>query len=125
MAKQSALRKEQQLDQVFHALADPSRRRMVVRLVDGPASVSELAKPLKMALPTVMQHLKVLEDSGLVVSRKEGRVRTCAIEPKPLEDVTHWLEVQRQLWEDRFDRLDSYLEDLQSKKGSRHGKGRK
>lgn len=87
------------LDLVFQALADPSRRAMVDRLVQGPATVSELAKPLAMSLPGVMQHLAVLEASGLVMSEKVGRTRTCRIEPKVLTQAEHWIAERRALWE--------------------------
>ena len=80
-----------QLDQMFHALADPARRVMVERLSSGPASVSELAQPLAMSLPAVVQHLQVLEASGLVRSEKVGRVRTCRIEPTALRPAEHWI----------------------------------
>ena len=103
------------LDRVFHALADPSRRAIVERLTRGPASVSELAKPLPMALPSVVQHLRVLEDSGLVRSEKAGRVRTCRIEPAPLSTAERWIAEQRALWEGRLDRLEAYLAELQAK----------
>jgi DNA-binding transcriptional ArsR family regulator len=103
------------LDRVFHALADPSRRMIVERLIGGPASVSELAKPLPMALPTVVQHLRVLEKCGLIGSNKVGRVRTCHIEPAPLTAAERWITEQRALWEGRLDRLERYLKDLQAK----------
>jgi len=103
------------LDHVFHALADPTRRAMVERLIRGPASVSELARPHRMALPTVVQHVKVLERSGLVRSEKVGRVRTCRIEPKPLLTAEAWIAGQREIWEGRLDRLEAYLHDLQNK----------
>ena len=109
------------LDRVFHALADPSRRAIVERLTRGPASVSELAKPLPMALPSVVQHLRVLEDSGLVRSEKVGRVRTCRIEPAPLSTAEGWIAEQRALWEGRLDRLEAYLNELQTKEGSDDG----
>ena len=99
-----------ELDKTFAALADPARRAMVERLVEGPASVSELAKPLPMSLPAVMLHLKVLEESGLVTSRKEGRVRTCRIEPKMLSQAEHWIAERRQMWERNLDRLGAFLE---------------
>src|SRR5215475_12787194 len=99
------------LDLAFQALADPSRRAMVDRLVLGPASVSELAKPLQMSLPGVMQHLAVLEASGLVVSEKIGRTRTCRIEPAVLSQAEQWIAERRALWESRFDRLGQFLDD--------------
>jgi DNA-binding transcriptional ArsR family regulator len=97
------------LDQVFHALADPTRRGMVERLVRGPASVSELSRPLAMSLPAVLQHLQVLEASGLVRSEKAGRVRTCRIEPDALRAAEAWVTGQRTAWETRLDRLGDYL----------------
>ena len=99
-----------ELDKTFAALADPARRAMVERLVQGPASVSELAKPLPMSLPAVMLHLKVLEESGLVTSRKEGRVRTCRIDPKMLSQAEQWVSERRRMWERNLDRLGAYLE---------------
>ena len=97
------------LDQVFHALADPTRRGMVERLVRGPATVSELSRPLEMSLPAVLQHLQVLEASGLVRSEKAGRVRTCRIEPDALRTAEAWVTGQRTAWETRLDRLGDYL----------------
>jgi DNA-binding transcriptional ArsR family regulator len=97
------------LDQVFHALADPTRRGMVERLVRGPATVSELSRPLAMSLPAVLQHLQVLEVSGLVRSEKAGRVRTCRIEPDALRAAEAWVTGQRTAWETRLDRLGDYL----------------
>ena len=97
------------LDLMFQALADPTRRVMVERLCRGPASVSELARPLAMSLPAVVQHLQVLEASGLVRSEKVGRVRTCRVEPKALRTAEHWIAERRTLWERRLDRLGEYL----------------
>jgi len=97
------------LDLVFQALADPSRRAMVERLCRGPASVSELARPLAMSLPAVVQHLQVLQDSGLVRSEKVGRVRTCQIEPAALRTAEKWIIERRTTWERRLDRLGDYL----------------
>jgi DNA-binding transcriptional ArsR family regulator len=94
---------------VFQALADPSRRTMVERLSRGPASVSDLARPFDMSLPAVMQHLQVLEGSGLVTSEKTGRVRMCRIEPKVLETAEGWFAGRRAMWERRFDRLEALL----------------
>ncbi|MGF1476761.1 MAG: ArsR/SmtB family transcription factor [Geminicoccaceae bacterium] len=98
------------LDRIFHALADPTRRGIVKRLIRGPASVSELAKPLSMALPTVVQHLRDLEESGLVRSTKKGRVRTCEVETAVLSDAGSWIAEQKALWQTRFDRLEAFLE---------------
>jgi DNA-binding transcriptional ArsR family regulator len=103
------LNQAQALDNVFHALADPGRRAMVARLVRGPASVSELAAPLDMSLPAVMQHLGVLEQSGLVKSAKVGRVRTCQIETAVLRTAEQWIGERRTEWERRLDRLGEYL----------------
>jgi DNA-binding transcriptional ArsR family regulator len=102
---------KQVLDQLFHALADPSRRAMVDRLSRGPASVSELAEPLPMSLAAVVQHVQVLESSGLVRTEKVGRVRTCSIEPAALRTAEHWITERRTLWERRLDRLGDYLAD--------------
>lgn len=102
------------LDEVFRALADPTRRAVVQRLSKGPASVKELAEPFDMALPSFMQHLRVLEDSGLMQSKKKGRVRTCEIKAKELGRAEEWIARQRAIWEARFDRLEAYLDQLQS-----------
>ena len=100
------------LDLAYQALADPTRRQMVARLSRGPASVSELAEPLAMSLPAVLQHLRMLEASGLVQSEKKGRVRTCRIEPEALGAAESWIAEQRSQWEARLDRLEDYLETL-------------
>jgi DNA-binding transcriptional ArsR family regulator len=105
------------LDLAFQALADPTRRTMVERLTRGPASVSDLARPLFMSLPAVMQHLSVLEGSGLVVSEKIGRVRTCRIEPRALSLAEQWINARRTEWERRLDRLGDYLEELKNQGG--------
>jgi DNA-binding transcriptional ArsR family regulator len=97
------------LDLLFQALADPARRAMVERLSQGPASVSELARPLAMSMPAVMQHLRMLEASGLVRSAKTGRVRTCRIEPVALSQAEQWINARRLGWERRLDRLGDYL----------------
>jgi DNA-binding transcriptional ArsR family regulator len=99
------------VDRVFHALADPTRRGIVERLSLGPATVSELAEPLPMSLSAVIQHLEVLQVSGLVISRKVGRVRTCQIEPRALRPVERWIGARRSNWESRLDRLGEYLAD--------------
>ena len=97
------------VDRVFHALADPNRRIIVERLSRGPATVSELAQPLPMSLSAVVQHLQVLQGSGLVRSEKVGRVRTCRIDPAALRPVERWIGARRSSWERRFDRLGEYL----------------
>ncbi|MGE0180302.1 MAG: ArsR/SmtB family transcription factor [Sphingomonas sp.] len=101
------------LDRTFQALADPTRRGMLARLSRGPASVSDLARPLPMSLPAVLQHLQALEASGLVKSAKKGRVRTVSIEPASMSAAEHWFAQQRSIWEGRADRLEDYLATLQ------------
>ena len=103
----------QSLDPVFRALADPTRRAVLERLGRGPLSMSELARPFGMALPSFAQHLEVLERGGLVRSRKSGRVRTYRLVPQPLQAAARWLDQQRAVWERRLDQLDDYLIDLQ------------
>ncbi len=100
------------LDRLFHALSDPTRREIVERLLTGPASVSDLAAPTGMALPTVMKHIAVLEETGLVSSRKAGRTRICRANPEPLAAAGSWIEAQRRIWEGRLDRLDTYVTQL-------------
>lgn len=116
------LKQAERLDRVFQALADPSRRVMVERLTRGPASVSELAKPLDMSLPAVVQHLQVLEASGLIKTQKIGRVRTCSIEPKTLRQAEQWINDRRTTWEVRLDRLGEYLADNPDEPKSRRRK---
>jgi DNA-binding transcriptional ArsR family regulator len=98
-----------QLDRVFRALGDPTRRAVLARLSLGEVTVSELARPFDMALPSFTQHLGVLEKCGLVKSKKTGRVRTYRLAPKPLKAAEHWIVEQRQMWEKRLDQLDAYL----------------
>ncbi len=105
------LKQDSALDLVFHALADPSRRSIVDRLSQGSASVSDLAKPLPMSLPAVLQHLQLLEHSGLVRTEKVGRVRTCTIEVAALQPAERWIQDRRADWERRLDRLGEYLAD--------------
>ena len=107
------------LDLTFQALADPTRRRMVARLSRGPASVSELARPLPISLPAVLQHLQMLEASGLVRSEKKGRVRTCRIEPNAMRSAEGWIAEQRALWEGRLDRLEAFLEEIKASEADR------
>lgn len=104
------------LDRFFSAMADPTRRAVIERLVAGPAAVSDLHAPHDIALPTFLRHLKVLEGSGLVRSEKKGRVRTVHIEAAPLAEAEDWLKRQRRLWEGRLDRLDALAEALERRK---------
>ena len=94
---------------LFHALADSTRRSILTRLGEGPARVTDLAGPTGLALPTVMRHLSVLEEAGLISSSKDGRVRTCAVVPEGLDPMRTWLEEQRLIWEARLDRLDAFV----------------
>lgn len=105
------LQHQQPLDLAFQALADPTRRAMVERLARGPASVSELAEPFPMSMSAVVQHLKVLESSGLVVSEKVGRVRTCRVEPRAITAAERWLNDRRQSVERSLDRLGAFLDE--------------
>ncbi len=100
------------LDTVFHALADPTRRAVIQRLGQGSATVSELAKPFDMALPSFMKHIGVLEASGLIGSKKVGRVRTCTLKKQKLAAAERWFDEQRALWESRYDNLDTLLESM-------------
>ena len=112
---QTATTGAQNIDHVFRALSDQTRRDVLERLSKSPASVSELAEPFKMALPSFVQHLRVLEDSGLVRSHKSGRIRTYQLAPKRLKLAEDWLSRQRTMWERRLDQLDSYLIALKEK----------
>lgn len=100
------------LNALFQALSDPTRRGMIQRLMAGPASVSELAAPLDMALPTVLQHLAKLERGGLVTTEKQGRTRICRANPNAMDTASDWLSRQRAIWEARLDRLDDYVQTL-------------
>lgn len=100
------------LDTAFHALADPTRRAVVQRLGYGPASVTDLAKPFDMALPSFMKHIGVLEASGLITSIKVGRVRTCHLETRTLDAIEKWFGEQRALWESRYQNLDTLLAQI-------------
>src|SRR5215211_655998 len=101
-----------QLNGIFQAIADPTRRAVLGRLGSGPASVSDLAKPFDMALPSFMQHIRLLEESGWIRTRKVGRVRICTIEGQPFTLVDRWLSEQRALWEGRTDRIQQFVEAL-------------
>jgi DNA-binding transcriptional ArsR family regulator len=98
-----------QLDGIFRALADPTRRAVIDRLADGPASITDLAQPFDMALPSFLKHIRVLEQSGLIQTRKVGRVRTCAISPQAFTAIESWLSVQRAAWESHADRLEQFV----------------
>ena len=106
------LKQNDPLDLMFQSLADPTRRRMLERLTRGPASVSELAAPFEMSLPAVVQHLRMLEQSGLVKSEKVGRVRTCTLDAGALTQAEQWINDRRQGWERRLDRLGAFLDEL-------------
>ena len=108
----------------FAALADPTRRAILARLALGESSVNELAEPFDMSLPAVSKHLKVLEHAGLITRSREAQWRPCKIDAGALKDVDNWLERYRKLWEERFDRLDEYLKELQGKE-KKNGKRRK
>jgi DNA-binding transcriptional ArsR family regulator len=103
------------LSNTFAALADPTRRAILARLVSGGASVTELAEPFEMSLPAISKHLKVLERAGLIARGREAQWRPCRLEAGPLKDVADWAEHYRRFWEERFDRLDDYLRELKSR----------
>lgn len=103
------------LDHAFRALADPTRRAVLQQLASGPASVKDLAAPFDMALPSFLQHLDVLETSGLVTSKKTGRIRICTMQPVALDPVEEWIRERKAVWEGRFDRMDAYLTELNEK----------
>ena len=104
--------KQEELDALFQSLADPTRRAILARLAQGPASVTDLSRPFDMALPSFMGHLKKLEDGGLIATSKEGRVRTCTLKTGALTPAQDWMTEQRILWEGRLDRLEDYLATL-------------
>jgi DNA-binding transcriptional ArsR family regulator len=104
-----------QLSTTFAALADPTRRAILARLVTGECSVTELAEPFEMSLPAVSKHLRVLERAGLIVRGREAQWRPCRLEAAPLKEVADWTERYRAVWEQRFERLDTYLEQLKAK----------
>jgi DNA-binding transcriptional ArsR family regulator len=103
------------LDRAFSALADPTRRAIVSRLCDGPKSVSELAEPFELALPSLLKHVRVLEQSGLVSTEKVGRVRTCRIEPHALHATEAWIHRHISAWEKRLDRMEAHIEGMKRK----------
>lgn len=101
------------LSATFSALADPTRRAILARLVSGEATVTELAEPFDMSLPAVSKHLKVLERAGLIARNREAQWRRCRLDPAPLRDASAWLDHYREFWEQRFDRLEAYLAEIQ------------
>ena len=109
------------LSDTFAALADPTRRAILARLALGETSVKELAEPFDMSLPAVSKHLKVLERAGLIARGREAQWRPCRIEPKALKEIDDWLEDYRRMWDERLDRLEDYLHQLQSKE-KKHGR---
>jgi DNA-binding transcriptional ArsR family regulator len=113
------------LSATFSALADPTRRAILSRLASGEASVTELAEPFEMSMPAVSKHLKVLERAGLITRGREAQWRPCRLETAPLKDISEWVERYREIWEQRFNRLDDYLRGMQEKEkqhGRRHRK---
>jgi DNA-binding transcriptional ArsR family regulator len=109
------------LSATFAALADPTRRAILARLASGECSVTELAEPFEMSMPAVSKHLRVLEKAGLIARRREAQWRPCRIEAGPLKEVADWTEYYRHIWEDRLDRLDSYLQQVKSKEEQNDG----
>jgi DNA-binding transcriptional ArsR family regulator len=108
-----------QLSTTFAALADPTRRAILQQLTHGQKSVNDLAAPFQMTLPAISRHLKVLSRAGLIERSRDAQWRPCKLRAEPLKDVSHWIEQYRQFWEERLDRLDDYLRDLQSKENHR------
>ncbi len=108
---------DRDLSLLFHALADPTRRSMLRRLAGTPAAVSDLAAPTGLKLPTVMRHLAVLEEAGLIATSKDGRVRTCALVPGAMDPARTWLDEQRAIWEGRLDRLDAFVMQMMKDRG--------
>jgi DNA-binding transcriptional ArsR family regulator len=113
------------LSATFAALADPTRRAILARLATGERSVTELAEPFDMSLPAVSKHLRVLEGAGLISRGRDAQWRPCRLVPAPLKDVSDWAEKYREMWERRFDRLDSYLDELQTKEKKNARKNRR
>jgi DNA-binding transcriptional ArsR family regulator len=111
-----------QLSTTFAALADPTRRAILSRLLSGECSVTELAEPFDMSMPAVSKHLRVLERAGLIARRRDAQWRRCQIEAAPLKEVADWAERYRHVWEARFDRLDKYLQHVKAKEEKSHGR---
>jgi len=113
------------LSSTFAALADPTRRAILARLVSGEKSVNDLAEPFEMSLPAVSKHLKVLETAGLISRGRDAQWRPCRLEAAPLKDISNWVERYRKFWEESFDRLDVYLREIQTTEKKGKGNGRK
>lgn len=113
MSPAAALLADEELDETFAALANSTRRAILARLAEGEASVNELAAPFDMSLPAISRHLKVLEGAGLITRGRRAQFRPCAIDAAPLEHVAEWAAQYRHIWDDRFDRLDDYVRNLQ------------
>ena len=114
-----------QLSNTFAALADPTRRAILARLAAGECSVTELAEPFEMSMPAVSKHLRVLERAGLIARGREAQWRPCRLEPAPLRQVAEWTEQYREMWEQHFDALETYLQQLKAKERKHDGKRRK
>jgi DNA-binding transcriptional ArsR family regulator len=110
------------LDSTFAALADPTRREILVRLASGEASVKELAEPFEMSLPGISKHLKVLERAGLISRGRVAQTRPCRLEARPLKEAADWVERYRRFWEESFDRLDDYLQEIQREEEGGNGR---
>jgi DNA-binding transcriptional ArsR family regulator len=113
---------DDRLSNTFAALADPTRRAILARLLSGECSVGELAQPFEMSMPAVSKHLRVLERAGLIAQRRDAQWRRCRIKAGPLKEVADWAERYRQIWEDRLDRLDDYVQQLKAKEKKNHGR---
>jgi DNA-binding transcriptional ArsR family regulator len=113
------------LSTTFAALADPTRRAILARLLAGECSVTVLAEPFDMSMPAVSKHLRVLERAGLIAQRREAQWRHCRVEAGPLKEVADWTERYRHIWEERLDRLDEYLQQVKAKETKRHGRGQR
>ncbi len=113
------------LSTTFAALADPTRRAILARLIAGEASVTELARPFDITMPAVSKHLKVLERAGLIARGREAQWRPCRLDAGPLKDVADWVQPYRRFWTESFDRLDDYLREVQRKEQQHAGKGRR
>jgi DNA-binding transcriptional ArsR family regulator len=116
---------DDRLSNTFAALADPTRRAILARLLSGECSVGELAQPFEMSMPAVSKHLRVLERAGLIAQRRDAQWRRCRIKAGPLKEVADWTERYRQIWEDRLDRLDDYVQQLKAKEKKNHGRNQR